>query len=38
VPILGTFTTYKGGGYVVTLGRTMKRAQTVLEELKVKAK
>ena len=35
VPIVGKFTTYKGGGYVVTLGRTRDRSLALLDELKV---
>lgn len=33
---MGTFTTYKGGGYVVTLGRTLNKSLTIMNELKVR--
>lgn len=35
VPIMGKITTYKGGGYVVTLGRTRDRSLAMIDELKV---
>ncbi|CAF0709342.1 unnamed protein product [Brachionus calyciflorus] len=33
-PILGRFTTYKGGGYAVSLGRTLERTTKLLSDLK----
>lgn len=35
VPIMGKLTTYKGGGYVVVLGRTRDRSMALIDELKV---
>ncbi len=35
LPISANFATYKGGGYVLTLGRTMKSSIAMLENLKV---
>lgn len=34
-PIVGHFTTYKGGGYAVSLQRTLERSMKIIEELKV---
>lgn len=35
MPIKGTYTTYKGGGYVVVLGRSIDKSQAMLDELRV---
>ncbi len=35
LPIAGGITTYKGGGYVVTLGRTRDKSLALIDELKV---
>jgi len=34
VPIKGTYTTYKGGGYVLVLGRSLDKSLVMVDELK----
>ena len=34
-PIVGHFTTYKGGGYALSLGRTLERSLKMINALKV---
>jgi hypothetical protein len=34
LPIVGAFTTYKGGGYAVNLGRTVERSMQLVTDLK----
>lgn len=34
MPIVGAFTTYKGGGYAINLGRSVERSKQLVNDLK----